>query len=242
MLLKVKRIVELKELSSKLGYFFKDYELLNKSLTHKSYSNEKQKCGLKDNERFEFLGDSVINLAVSRYLLSRNSSLSEGELSSIRAQLVNEQSLARFARQLTLGQYLLLGKGEEVSGGRVKPSLLANATEAVMAAVFIDSDFNTSYEVILRLFKETIDRLTDRRIVADHKGLLQKYCQAHVLSNPNYRLISELGPDHCKTFMVQVYILDEPYGIGIGRTKKEAEQTAAMQSIEQLKVRKKHLV
>ncbi|MDH5510250.1 MAG: ribonuclease III [Nitrospinota bacterium] len=242
MRLDVNRLTELKELAGKLGYFFKDFHLLNKSLTHKSYSNEKQNLCLKDNERFEFLGDSVINLAVSRYLMSRNSNLSEGELSSIRAQLVNEQSLARFARKLSLGQYLLLGKGEDVSGGRVKPSLLANAMEAVVAAVFMESDFETSYEVILSLFKETIDDLTTTRMVADHKGLLQKHCQSHVLSNPTYRLISELGPDHCKTFMVQVYILGEPYGIGIGRTKKEAEQTAAMQSIQQLKVRTKHPV
>ncbi|MDH4184898.1 MAG: ribonuclease III [Nitrospinota bacterium] len=235
----VNRLAELKILTQKLNYAFRDFELLNKSLTHKSYANEKQGLCLKDNERFEFLGDSVINLAVSRYLLSRNSGLSEGELSSVRAQLVNEQSLARFARKICLGDFLLLGKGEEVSGGRVKPSLLANAMEAVMAAVFIDSCFDTAYEVILGLFKETIDELTTKRMVADYKGLLQKYCQAHVLSNPVYKLVSEMGPDHCKTFMVQVHILGEPYGVGVGRTKKEAEQTAAMQSMEQLHARTK---
>jgi len=233
------RLADLKKLSGSLGYVFRDIELLNKSLTHKSFSNEKQNLCIKDNERFEFLGDSVINLAVSRFLLSKNKNLTEGELSGLRAQLVNEPSLARFARRLSLGEYLLLGKGEEVSGGRAKPSLLANALEAVMAAVFLDSSFDAAYEVIVYLFKETIDDLTERRLVADHKGTLQKHCQAHVLSNPVYRLISELGPDHCKTFMVQVYILGEALGIGLGRTKKEAEQTAAMRSMEQISARTK---
>jgi len=239
MRLDVARLAQLKRLSRQLGYVFRDVELLNKSLTHKSFSNEKQNLCLKDNERFEFLGDSVINLAVSRYLVSRHKNLTEGELSALRAQLVNETSLARFARKLGLGDYLLLGKGEEVSGGRVKPSLLANALEAVMAAVFVDSSFDTAYEVIMVLFKETMDELTEKRIVADHKGNLQRYCQAHVLSNPVYRLVSELGPDHCKTFMVQVYILGEAYGTGVGRTKKEAEQSAAQSSMDQIHARTK---
>ncbi|MBI4829483.1 MAG: ribonuclease III [Nitrospinae bacterium] len=237
-----KRLVELKELSRQFGYTFKNLEYLNKSLTHKSYANENQSYPVKDNERFEFLGDSVIDLVVSRYLLFQNRQMSEGELSKIRAQIVNEQSLADLARAIRLGHYLLLGKGEEQSGGREKNSILANTFEAVFAALFLDSSYAEVYEIFLRLFKNHVDTIVAQKRVTDYKGLLQKYCQAHILSNPQYKLVKESGPDHEKVFVIQAYILGEPFGMGIGRTKKEAEQAAARHSYESLTERHKHVV
>lgn len=241
-MLDVERLKQLRELSLKFGYAFKNPGLLNKALTHKSYANENQALTFKDNERFEFLGDSVIDLVVSRYLIHRRRDMAEGDLSKIRAQVVNEQSLACFARKIGLGEYLLLGKGEEASGGRDKNSILANAFEAVFAAFFLDSSFNETYEIFLSKFKAAIDEITTQRLITDYKGQLQKYCQAHILSNPQYRLINESGPDHEKMFHIQVFILGEPYGVGIGRTKKEAEQSAARESYERLLVRRKQSV
>jgi len=233
------RLEKLKTLACKFDYVFKNPDLLNKALTHKSYTNENQNCCIKNNERFEFLGDSVIDLVVSRYLMTRYSDMSEGELSKMRAQVVNEQSLAQFARELDIGSYLLLGKGEEGSGGREKSSLLANAFEAVVAALFLDSSFDKVYEIFLRRYKNPIDGLTTEKRIVDYKGHIQKHCQAHILSNPQYRLICESGPDHAKKFRVRVFILGEPYGVGIGSTKKEAEQHAARQSYEMLMARQK---
>jgi len=236
------RIEKLKGLALSFNHVFRDPGCLNKALTHKSFANENQDLRLRDNERFEFLGDSVIDLIVSRYLLYQNRSMTEGELSKIRAQVVNEQSLAQFARSIDLGEYLLLGKGEEASGGRDKNSLLANAFEAVVAALFLDTSFDETYQMFLNAFKKPIDEITAEKKITDYKGQIQKYCQAHILSNPQYRLVSESGPDHEKIFTVQVFILGEPYGAGMGRTKKEAEQAAARNSYEQLITRHKHHV
>ncbi len=237
-----KRLEQLKKLANRFGHALKNPDLLNKALTHKSYANENQCLFLKDNERFEFLGDSVIDLIVSRYLLYQDHNMTEGELSKVRAQVVNEQSLAQFARTLNLGEYMLLGKGEEGSGGRDKNSLLSNTFEAVIAALFLDSSFERIYQMFLGVFRERIDEITAQKRITDYKGQLQKYCQSRILAKPQYRLISEAGPDHNKIFRIQAFILGEPYGIGVGKTKKEAEQAAARLSYNTIRASGKQRV
>ncbi len=230
------RIIQLKPLCGKLDYFFKEPWLLDKALTHRSYANEAPDNSIRDNERLEFLGDSVLDLVVSRYILFRDKDLQEGALSKIRSQMVNETALANIARGLNLGEYLLLGKGEESTGGRDKNSLLANALEAVIAAIYLDSSFKETYHILLKILKEDIDQVASKRTTFDHKGVLQSYIKGEngVAANPQYRLINETGPDHEKTFTVQVWISDEPYGVGVGKTKKEAEQSAAMKTYESM--------
>lgn len=229
------RLGELCGLSEKIGYVFHDFALLNKALTHRSYANERQDKPVRDNERLEFLGDAVLDLIVSRYLLFRGQNLNEGELSKIRSQVVNEGSLARLARMVGLGAYLLLGRGEEGTGGRDKSSLLANAFEALIAAVYLDSTFETAYHTFLGLIKSAIDDVMDARSVCDYKGQLQQHLKTAGSAGPQYRLVEESGPDHNKTFRVCVYIGDEPWGEGVGRTKKEAEQIAARSTYETLR-------
>jgi ribonuclease-3 len=237
-----KRFAELKCLTMVFGYTLRDEQLFNKSLTHKSFANENQHQGLeiRHNERFEFLGDSVIDLIISRYMVFQNRNMTEGELSKIRAQLVNEYSLAEFAKSIGLGEYLLLGKGEEASGGRNKTSILANSFEALIAAFFLDSSFDETYELFLNLFRDKIDSITIEKKITDYKGHLQKHCQAHILSTPTYKLIDQSGPDHQKSFKVQAFILGDAYGIGTGKTKKEAEQAAARISYETLSMQSKY--
>ncbi|MBF0633592.1 MAG: ribonuclease III [Nitrospinae bacterium] len=222
-----KRQAELEEICSRLGYFFRDMVLLNKALTHRSYANENPARGVKDNERLEFLGDSVLDLAVSRYLFFQGLEFNEGDLSRIRSQVVNEQSLAKLGREINLGSYLLLGKGEEATGGRDKNSLLANAFEALLAAIFIDSSFDILYEVTIRLMKPALDEAALAKTEADYKGLLQRRLKSMGAGSLQYRLIEETGRDHEKSFRTQVWIGDKPAGSGGGRTKKEAEQAAA---------------
>jgi len=223
---------ELEGLSARLGYSFRDSSLLIKALTHRSFANERQ-LKIKDNERLEFLGDSVLDLIVSRYLFFQGSELREGDLSKIRSQVVNETSLAAFARNLGLGGALLLGKGETASGGRDKNSLLANAFEAVIAAIYLDSNFDTAYHVTLAVIKETMDDAMLNMTEVDYKGLLQKNLRGQQ-SSPQYKIVEETGPDHSKTFRAQVWLMNTPQGEGIGRTKKEAEQAAARRTCEML--------
>ncbi len=225
--LEEKRLEELAEICSRLGYVFRDMALLNKALTHRSYANENPAKGVKDNERLEFLGDSVLDLAVSRYLFFQGLEFNEGDLSRIRSQVVNEQSLAKFGRDINLGAYLLLGKGEEATGGREKNSLIANAFEALLAAIYIDSSFDTLYQVTIRLMKPALDEAALAKTEADYKGLLQRRLKTMGGGSLQYRLIEESGRDHEKTFRSQVWIGDKPCGAGGGRTKKEAEQAAA---------------
>jgi ribonuclease-3 len=225
--LEEKRLEELAEICFRLGYVFRDMALLNKALTHRSYANENPAKGVKDNERLEFLGDSVLDLAVSRYLFFQGLEFNEGDLSRIRSQVVNEQSLAKFGKDINLGSYLLLGKGEEATGGREKISLIANAFEALLAAVYIDSSFETLYQVTIRLIKPALDEAALAKAEADYKGLLQRRLKGLGGGALQYRLIEESGRDHEKSFRSQVWIGNKPCGTGGGRTKKEAEQAAA---------------
>ena len=220
------RTDEVFPLQKTLGYTFSDIRLLNKALTHKSYVNERSEL-LKHNERFEFLGDSVLDVLVSNYLVSEFSDYAEGTLSKIRAAVVNETCLADLARKIELGKYLLLGKGEDFSGGRNKSSILADAFEAVAGALFRDGGLESASQVFLPLLKCKISNFSHSWGFRDFKSELQEYTQEKWLCTPSYKVMNELGPDHAKKFEVVVMIKNKVIGKGFEKSKKRAEQEAA---------------
>ncbi len=224
------RINELIPLQGALCYKFKDLDLLNKALTHKSYSNENPLV-VKNNERLEFLGDSVLDLIVGDYMFLTYQDLPEGPLSKIRAATVNENCLAGLALNINLGNYLLLGKGENYSGGRQKPSILANTYEAIVGAIFCDSDFKTTANVFLPQLIEKIDSCRDACMSTDFKSDLQEYTQSRFSCTPSYKIVQESGPCHDKKFDVKVIVQSQLRGTGKGRSKKEAEQNAAKEAL-----------
>lgn len=221
-----------------LGYFFRKTDLLREALTHKSYLNElrttEKNRPAQDNERLEFLGDAVLDLAISEHLILLYPLSTEGDLSKMKARIVSEVTLARVAKRLGIGEFLLLGKGEERTRGREKPSILADSLEALIAAVYQDGGFEIARTVILRIFEEEIHGLDQRREDVDYKTELQECCQRDFDVLPTYRVLRESGPDHQKLFEVELTIKDEVYGIGRGRSKKEAEQQAAKQALQKL--------
>jgi len=230
-MLSQERIQKLALLQEKIGYTFKNPELLNKALTHKSFVNENSQS-LKDNERFEFLGDSVLDLIVSSYMIKAYPDFAEGILSKIRAAVVNESCLAELARDIDLGQYLLLGKGEESSGGRQKSSLLANAYEAVAGALYQDSHLEAALDIFLPILEKEISKYASTARFRDYKSELQEYTQTQSNCIPNYKIVNEKGPDHAKVFEVVVMIQEDIRGRGSGKSKKEAEQGAAKGALE----------
>ena len=217
-------------MQKRIGYTFKNTDLLTEALTHSSYANEKRK-GRNSNERLEFLGDSVLSIVVSQYLFEHFTHLPEGELTKIRASLVCEKSLYEFAKQIDLGEHILLGKGEENTGGRERVSILADAFEAVIAAVFLDGGLEAAKRHILKFIPKDID---DRKPVSfsDHKTILQEIIQKNPEEKVEYKLVGQSGPDHNKAFKVQVRLNSNVIGTGIGRSKKEAEQMAAKEALE----------
>ena len=217
----------LEEFQGKIRYYFNDKELLIEALSHSSYANEKRK-GRNSNERLEFLGDSVLSIVVSQYLFEHFTHLPEGELTKIRASLVCEKSLYEFAKQIDLGEHILLGKGEENTGGRERVSILADAFEAVIAA---DGGLEAAKRHILKFIPKDID---DRKPVSfsDHKTILQEIIQKNPEEKVEYKLVGQSGPDHNKAFKVQVRLNSNVIGTGIGRSKKEAEQMAAKEALE----------
>ena len=220
----------LEEFQGKIRYYFNDKELLIEALSHSSYANEKRK-GRNSNERLEFLGDSVLSIVVSQYLFEHFTHLPEGELTKIRASLVCEKSLYEFAKQIDLGEHILLGKGEENTGGRERVSILADAFEAVIAAGFLDGGLEAAKRHILKFIPKDID---DRKPVSfsDHKTILQEIIQKNPEEKVEYKLVGQSGPDHNKAFKVQVRLNSNVIGTGIGRSKKEAEQMAAKEALE----------
>jgi ribonuclease III len=230
-MLSTERIQALTSLQKQINYTFRDIALLNKALTHKSYVNENSQT-LKDNERFEFLGDSVLDLIVSGHMIKAFPDFAEGTLSKIRAAVVNETCLAELARQMDLGKYLLLGKGEAASGGREKNSLLANAYEALAGAVFFDSNLETALEIYLPVLDREIAKYADTARFRDYKSELQEYTQTHFNCIPNYKIVDEKGPAHAKEFEVAVLVQESGRGRGNGKSKKEAEQAAAKSALE----------
>lgn len=217
-----------------LGYRFRNPGLGEEALCHRSFVHESATSpGLKDNERLEFLGDAVLNLAVGRLLMDRFPQAPEGDLSRLRAGLVNERQLARIARRLELGAAIKLGRGEQISGGREKDSILAGALEALLAAVFLDGGFEAAFAILERTFGPLLEELEPEAAGGDCKSRLQELAQARPGALPQYTILREEGPDHAKTFRVRLKVL----GIeteGVGRSKKAAEQDAACRALERL--------
>jgi ribonuclease III len=224
---------QLAALERALGYRFHRLELLNHALTHKSYVHE-QREPVQHNERLEFLGDAVLGLVISDYCYGKFANLAEGELSKLRASLVNDGNLARIARRLELGSYLLVGRGEELTGGRAKASLLADTFEAVLAAIYLDSSLRDVYRVILQCFQEDLNTVLHEGY-RDYKSELQEYTQEKFGCVPTYSVVRERGPDHEKVFEVELAIRAKLQGLGLGKSKKEAEQDAARKVLEALR-------
>jgi ribonuclease III len=227
------RLRELEEFQNRIGYRFQEPLLLHRALTHKSYIDEEGER-VRNNEQMEFLGDAVIDLIIRDYSLKRFPDRSEGELSKMRSAVASETTLSHIARRMEVGKYILMGKGEESSGGRKKRSLLTNAFEAVAAAVYLDGGFERSYHVILSFLRQDIERLSLAAHHDDYKSALQEYTQSRLGSVPHYRVVSEEGPDHKKTFLVELTIGGRSLGSGRGRSKKVAEQKAAREALDRL--------
>ena len=224
----------MRELEKRLDYSFRDPALLEEALNHSSYANEHRSAGIRSNERLEFLGDSVLGFVTAEFLFCQHPDAPEGDLTRIRAALVCEQSLYEVARRLDLGAYLKLGRGEEAGGGRQRTSILADATEAVFAAVYLDGGIGAASDLIHRVLldAEKEEAVEERR--RDYKTALQELIQRQADQVLSYRMIGEEGPDHDKTFRAQVLLNDQPVGTGSGHSKKEAEQSAAKDALSRL--------
>lgn len=221
----------MRELEEKLGYRFQNAGLLEHALTHSSYANEHRSSGITSNERLEFLGDSVLGMVVAEYLFAAHPNMPEGELTRTRAALVCETSLYEVACALNLGRYLRLGKGEDAGGGRTRPSILADATEAALAAVYLDGGIGPVRSIIQTYI---LDKEQEKSADRDYKTALQELVQRHPGQVVSYRLIDETGPDHARVFAMEVSVGGKPVGVGRGRSKKEAEQMSAKSALEQL--------
>lgn len=228
---------ELAELEAALGRRFRRRDLLERALTHRSRRQETPATpAAEDNEKLEFLGDAVLGALVSEYLVTSFPDWSEGQLSKSRAKLVNATSLYAAARRLHLGRYLRLGRGEEKTGGREKPAVLADAYEAVVAAIYLDAGLDAAREFVLSsLLKQAVGAEAHRLGQPDHKSGLQELLQARGRPPAEYRVVSEDGPDHRKTFVVEVCVAGRAIASGRGANKKEAEQAAARLALEQLR-------
>lgn len=218
----------IKELQEKIGYNFNDEAILVRALSHSSYVNENHSAG-DSNERLEFLGDSVLGLITAENFFKNYKKLPEGELTKLRAATVCEKSLAGFARQLELGKYLLLGKGEILTGGRERPSIQADAFEAIIAAIYLDGGMEAARAFVLKYIEEAIRQ---QQSIRDYKTMLQEVVQRNPGELVEYVLTGETGPDHDKRFEVEVHLNSNVIGRGIGRSKKRAEQEAAREALE----------
>lgn len=208
-----------------INYEFTNKEYILEALTHSSYSNENKNYPF--NERLEFLGDSVLSIVISDYLFKKETKLPEGELTKIRANIVCEESLSEVSKDIHLGKYMLLGKGEEATGGRERISILADALEAVIAAIYLDGGLDKAREFILTYMDKIINDSIKGKIFRDYKTCLQEVLQSNGENNIWYKLIEEKGPDHNKRFVMEVGINDTVLGVGEGKSKKDAEQVAA---------------
>ena len=224
----------MQELEKKLGYTFRNPALLGEALSHSSYANEHRGAKLSSNERLEFLGDSVLGFVAAEYLFAGHPDLPEGDLTRIRAALVCEQSLYEVASKLELGRYLKLGRGEEAGGGRQRTSILADATEAVFAAVYLDGGIQAASALIHRVLlnAERESAVEERR--RDYKTALQELVQRQADQILSYRMVGEHGPDHAKVFSAEVLLNGKSIGSGSGHSKKEAEQSAARSALAYL--------
>ncbi len=228
------RLASLRELEDLLGYRFERIEWLDQALTHKSFTNQTHPPQKESNEVLEFLGDAVLNLIVSHLLLRAFPKADEGILSMRRAHLVKQSSLAHFSKEIRLEDFLLLGKGELLDGGRKKSSILANAYEAIVGAIFMDSGYDRTLEVLAQRLRPYIHSEDPSFLFRDYKSLLQREAQRIYGKSPQYRVLKEFGPDHDKRFEASVTIDGETKGVGRGKSKKEAEQEAARNALDWL--------
>jgi len=225
---------EFDELQARISYRFRDRGLLEHALTHKSRAAEDVSGGVADNESLEFLGDAVLGLVVADALFRQYPTYTEGQKSKVKAAVVSTQSLARHAEQIRLGDHLILGRGEEKTGGRFKQALLADAYEALIAAIYLDGGIEAATTFLRRELKEAIDAGSAQTIAPDYKSALQERVQASGLPLPEYRVSGAEGPDHRKTFTIEVVVNGEVLGAATGRAKKEAEQEAARLALGRL--------
>ena len=214
----------------KIGYSFKNKNLLHEALSHSSYANECKK-GRNSNERLEFLGDSVLSIVISEHLFNHFKHLPEGDLTKIRASLVCEKALFEFSKQISLGEFILLGKGEENTGGRNRPSIVSDAFEAVIAAVFLDGGMEAAREYVLGFIPKDLDKNSAKKL-QDYKTILQEIIQRNPEEKVEYVLRSQSGPDHDRHFVVEVCLNTNVIGHGEGHSKKQAEQMAAKEALE----------
>lgn len=228
------REMQLRELVNKLKLPIQNITLLDVALTHTSYTNEHKDQLIHHNERLEFLGDAVLDLIVGEYLFLHNPNMNEGELTRAKAFLVCEHTLAECSQNLNYGEYLLLGRGEKHSGGSTRPSILADTFEAVIGAIYLDTDFETTHNFVLLHLKKYIDKIDNSNYDEDYKTALQECVQRNGDHKIEYRLKYSLGPDHSKSFCIEVLVKDKVLGTGIGRSKKEAQQKAAKEAYMKL--------
>ncbi|MFW6306345.1 MAG: ribonuclease III [Bacillota bacterium] len=221
-------------LEKNINITFKNKMLLQRSMTHKSFSNENSHLSLRDNERLEFLGDSVLSIVISTYIFDNFPDYPEGELAKMRSVIVSEPILALKAREINLGDYLLLDKGEDLSGGRKRESILADSMEAIIGAVYLDCGIKKAEEFIIDLFETIIKEVEQGKYIQDFKTVLQEVIQQESINRPTYFVVDEKGPDHNKTFKVEVRHNNITLGSGQGSSKKEAEQNAAKVALEKI--------
>ncbi len=224
----------IKELESKINYVYKNKKYLIRALTHSSYANENKKEKIKNNERLEFLGDSVLGIVVSKYLYSHFPDLAEGQLTKVRARIVCEASLAEAAHKIQLGKYMFFGRGEELTGGRERISILSDAYEALIASMYLDGGIEYAREFILVQMKDIIEDSVEGRLFIDFKTRLQEVIQVKKGNHIKYEIFKEEGPDHAKVFYTHVKLNEDVIGVGKGRSKKESEQAAAKEGLKRL--------
>ncbi|MDY6932646.1 MAG: ribonuclease III [Spirochaetota bacterium] len=228
-----KRDRQLNKLQDVIKVKFRDKSLLNRALTHRSYVNEAG-FDMKDNEKLEYLGDSVLALVVNEYLFKRYEDYLEGDLAKIKSAVVSEATLAKVASEVKLGYFILISKGEERSGGRDRPSILANTLEAIIGAIYLDSGLKESKKFVLALLKRDIERIDNLSYLRDPKTTLQEFVQKRYKERPSYVVIKENGPDHKKEFTVKLVIHGRDMSIGVGSSKGKAELEAAKKVLGEL--------
>ena len=223
---------KLEELEKKIGYRFRDFSHLEHAMRHSSFCNEQKMNRLHNNERLEFLGDAVLELVTSEFLYANYPTMPEGEATRKRASMVCEQSLALCAKEIDLGNYLYLGKGEELTGGRERASVTSDALEALIGAIYLDGGFTNAKEFVEKF---VLNGIEEKQLFFDSKTIFQEMMQSITTEPIHYEMVGEEGPDHCKTFTIELFVGDRSAGCGTGKSKKAAEQAAAYDAIKKLK-------
>lgn len=223
---------KLNELEKKIGYRFRDFSYLEHAMSHSSYCNEQKMNRLNNNERLEFLGDAVLELVTSEYLYMNYPKMPEGEATRKRASMVCEQTLALCAKEINLGNYLFLGKGEELTGGRERASVTSDALEALIGAIYLDGGFTSAKEFVEKF---VLNGIEEKQLFFDSKTIFQEMMQSITTEPIHYKMVGEEGPDHCKTFTIELFVGEQSAGIGSGKSKKAAEQAAAYDAIKKIK-------